>query len=70
MLMLVFSCNCGFNQSPWYRNNGGNPIEFSSLQDFFGKYDTQKQHIALGSVKSQIGHTKAAAGTASLIKTA
>ncbi|BAZ87472.1 type I polyketide synthase [Dolichospermum compactum] len=48
----------------------GDPIEFSSLQDFFGKYDTQKQHIALGSVKSQIGHTKAAAGTASLIKTA
>ena len=48
----------------------GDPIEFSSLQDFFGKYDSQKQHIALGSVKSQIGHTKAAAGTASLIKTA
>ncbi|MTJ49074.1 type I polyketide synthase [Dolichospermum sp. UHCC 0259] len=48
----------------------GDPIEFSSLQDFFGKFDSQKQHIALGSVKSQIGHTKAAAGTASLIKTA
>ncbi|WP_168534938.1 type I polyketide synthase [Anabaena sp. UHCC 0253] len=48
----------------------GDPIEFSSLRDFFGQYDTQKQHIALGSVKSQIGHTKAAAGTASLIKTA
>jgi polyketide-type polyunsaturated fatty acid synthase PfaA len=48
----------------------GDPIEFSSLRDFFGKHDTQKQHIALGSVKSQIGHTKAAAGTASLIKTA
>jgi polyketide-type polyunsaturated fatty acid synthase PfaA len=48
----------------------GDPIEFSSLRDFFGKYDTQKQHIALGSVKSQIGHTKAAAGAASLIKTA
>ena len=47
----------------------GDPIEFSSLRDFFGKHDTQKQHIALGSVKSQIGHTKAAAGTASLIKT-
>ena len=48
----------------------GDPIEFSSLRDFFGKHDTQKQHIALGSVKSQIGHTKAAAGAASLIKTA
>ena len=30
----------------------------------------QPQHIALGSVKSQIGHTKAAAGAASMIKVA
>ncbi|HYW19231.1 MAG TPA: beta-ketoacyl synthase N-terminal-like domain-containing protein [Nodularia sp. (in: cyanobacteria)] len=48
----------------------GDPIEFGSLKDYFGKHDSQKQHIALGSVKSQIGHTKAAAGAASLIKTA
>ncbi|MDB9530963.1 beta-ketoacyl synthase N-terminal-like domain-containing protein, partial [Nodularia spumigena CS-1038] len=48
----------------------GDPTEFSSLRDYFSKHDSQKQHIALGSVKSQIGHTKAAAGAASLIKTA
>ncbi|QLE59067.1 type I polyketide synthase [Nostoc sp. TCL26-01] len=48
----------------------GDPTEFGSLRDFFGEHDEQKQHIALGSVKSQIGHTKAAAGAASLIKTA
>ncbi|MBD2492826.1 type I polyketide synthase [Nostoc sp. FACHB-280] len=48
----------------------GDPTEFGSLRDFFGEYDQKKQHIALGSVKSQIGHTKAAAGAASLIKTA
>ncbi|MFM7407928.1 MAG: beta-ketoacyl synthase N-terminal-like domain-containing protein [Cuspidothrix sp.] len=48
----------------------GDPTEFGSLRDYFGQHDTQKQHIALGSVKSQIGHTKAAAGAASLIKTA
>jgi acyl transferase domain-containing protein/acyl carrier protein len=48
----------------------GDPTEFGSLRDYFAKHDTQKQHIALGSVKSQIGHTKAAAGAASLIKTA
>ncbi|MBD2663052.1 polyketide-type polyunsaturated fatty acid synthase PfaA [Richelia sinica FACHB-800] len=48
----------------------GDPTEFGSLRDFFVKYDDKKQHIALGSVKSQIGHTKAAAGAASLIKTA
>lgn len=48
----------------------GDPTEFSSLQQFFSESDRKKQHIALGSVKSQIGHTKAAAGAASLIKTA
>ncbi|MEA5617311.1 beta-ketoacyl synthase N-terminal-like domain-containing protein [Cronbergia sp. UHCC 0137] len=48
----------------------GDPTEFGSLRDFFDVHDTKKQHIALGSVKSQIGHTKAAAGAASLIKTA
>ncbi|MEA5503994.1 beta-ketoacyl synthase N-terminal-like domain-containing protein [Halotia wernerae UHCC 0503] len=48
----------------------GDPTEFGSLRDFFGEHDPKKQHIALGSVKSQIGHTKAAAGAASLIKTA
>ncbi|NDJ20585.1 acyltransferase domain-containing protein [Nostoc sp. B(2019)] len=48
----------------------GDPTEFGSLSDFFGLHDSKRQHIALGSVKSQIGHTKAAAGAASLIKTA
>jgi polyketide-type polyunsaturated fatty acid synthase PfaA len=48
----------------------GDPTEFGSLKDFFDLHDDKKQHIALGSVKSQIGHTKAAAGAASLIKTA
>ncbi|MBG1257909.1 type I polyketide synthase [Nostoc commune] len=48
----------------------GDPTEFGSLKDFFDVHDDKKQHIALGSVKSQIGHTKAAAGAASLIKTA
>jgi polyketide-type polyunsaturated fatty acid synthase PfaA len=48
----------------------GDPTEFGSLRDFFGETDSKRQHIALGTVKSQIGHTKAAAGAASLIKTA
>jgi len=48
----------------------GDPTEFASLRDFFGERDSREQHIALGTVKSQIGHTKAAAGAASLIKTA
>ncbi|AFY51101.1 polyketide-type polyunsaturated fatty acid synthase PfaA [Nostoc sp. PCC 7524] len=48
----------------------GDPTEFGSLRDFFSQHDNKKQHIALGSVKSQIGHTKAAAGAVSLVKTA
>jgi len=48
----------------------GDPTEFTALKEFFGENAFRRQHIALGSVKSQIGHTKAAAGAASLIKTA
>ena len=48
----------------------GDPTEFAGLNEVFSKNNPQKQHIALGSVKSQIGHTKATAGAASLIKTA
>ncbi|MGL6340136.1 MAG: beta-ketoacyl synthase N-terminal-like domain-containing protein, partial [Waterburya sp.] len=47
----------------------GDPAEFSALKAVFAENES-KQQIALGSVKSQIGHTKAAAGAASLIKTA
>ena len=48
----------------------GDPAEFTSIKEVFGENNPKKQHIALGTVKSQIGHTKAAAGAASLIKTA
>jgi polyketide-type polyunsaturated fatty acid synthase PfaA len=48
----------------------GDPTEFASLREYFSVDNPRKQYIALGSVKSQIGHTKAAAGAASLIKTA
>ncbi|MCG8326975.1 MAG: acyltransferase domain-containing protein, partial [Chitinophagales bacterium] len=46
----------------------GDPTEFTSMQMVFGENNPRKQHIALGSVKSQIGHTKAAAGAAGMIK--
>ena len=48
----------------------GDPAEFTALTTAFSAHNPQLQQIALGSVKSQIGHTKAAAGAASLIKTA
>lgn len=48
----------------------GDPAEFKGLSTVFGTPNGHKQTIALGSVKSQIGHTKAAAGAAGMIKTA
>ncbi|PSU45386.1 beta-ketoacyl synthase [Photobacterium frigidiphilum] len=46
----------------------GDVAEFSGLNSVFSEGNDEKQHIALGSVKSQIGHTKSTAGTAGLIK--
>ncbi|MDO9545846.1 MAG: beta-ketoacyl synthase N-terminal-like domain-containing protein [Pelolinea sp.] len=48
--------------------NAGDSAEFEGLQEVFGEQGFTKQHIALGSIKSQIGHTKATAGAAGLIK--
>jgi len=48
----------------------GDTTEVTTIIRFFNQRDTEKQHIAIGSVKSQIGHTKASAGAAGLIKTA
>jgi len=44
----------------------GDAVEVSALRDIYGEAD--QPWCALGSVKSQIGHTKAAAGSAGLIK--
>ncbi|MFP4498338.1 MAG: beta-ketoacyl synthase N-terminal-like domain-containing protein, partial [Vulcanimicrobiota bacterium] len=48
----------------------GDLIELESIKSVYEKYSQDKQWCALGSVKSQIGHTKAAAGTAGMIKVA
>jgi len=48
----------------------GDAAEFAGLCSVFADGNDTKQHIALGSVKSQIGHTKSTAGTAGLIKAA
>ncbi len=44
----------------------GDAVEVSALRDIYGT--ASKPWCALGSVKSQIGHTKAAAGAAGMIK--
>ncbi len=46
----------------------GDAVEVSALREVYGTAD--KPWCALGSVKSQIGHTKAAAGAAGMIKAA
>jgi amino acid adenylation domain-containing protein len=46
----------------------GDPIEIEGLNLAFGTQE-QKQFCAIGSVKSNIGHTTAASGVAGLIKT-
>ncbi|CAM3888952.1 type I polyketide synthase [Shewanella aquimarina] len=48
----------------------GDVAEFNGLKSVFSEGCETTQHIALGSVKSQIGHTKSTAGTAGLIKAA
>ncbi len=48
----------------------GDAAEFESMSMVFGKSDATLNHIAIGSVKSQIGHTKSAAGAAGMIKAA
>ncbi|MBF0119026.1 MAG: SDR family NAD(P)-dependent oxidoreductase [Desulfobacterales bacterium] len=46
----------------------GDPIEIQALTDAFKKYTDKKQFCAIGAVKTNIGHTLAAAGVASVIK--
>ncbi|MCP4438728.1 MAG: acyltransferase domain-containing protein [Aureispira sp.] len=46
----------------------GDPTEFTSMNMVFSQHNPAQPHIALGSVKSQVGHTKAAAGAAGMIK--
>jgi acyl transferase domain-containing protein len=46
----------------------GDPVEFEALRSVFTRYTDRRQYCAVGSVKSNIGHTGAAAGIAGLIK--
>ncbi len=46
----------------------GDPIEVSGLSLAFSKQTNEKQFCALGSVKSNIGHSESAAGIAALAK--
>jgi len=61
---------CGLIEAHGTGTKAGDVAEFNGLKLLFSENNEHNQHIALGSVKSQVGHTKAAAGTAGLIKAA
>ncbi|CAZ94457.1 Type I polyketide synthase [Zobellia galactanivorans] len=46
----------------------GDPIEFSALDTVIKEKVTKEEHVAVGSVKTNIGHLEAASGVAGLIK--
>jgi polyketide synthase PksJ len=46
----------------------GDPIEIHALKDSFSEFTDKKQFCAIGSVKTNIGHTMIASGMASIIK--
>ena len=46
----------------------GDPIEIEALTNTFSTFTAKKNYCALGSVKANIGHSMAAAGAASVIK--
>ncbi|MBV2240652.1 polyketide synthase [Bacillus inaquosorum] len=46
----------------------GDPIEIKGLTTAFEKYTHERQFCAIGSVKSNIGHSESAAGIAGLTK--
>ena len=48
----------------------GDVVEVNSLNEIFGKFGLPTRSVALGSVKSNIGHLKSAAGAAGLAKVA
>jgi polyketide-type polyunsaturated fatty acid synthase PfaA len=60
--------SCGLIEAHGTGTKAGDVAEFSGLLKHFSQDNNGTQHIALGSVKSQIGHTKAAAGAAGMIK--
>jgi acyl transferase domain-containing protein len=61
--------NIGYVEAHGTATKLGDPIEVNALMDSFREFTSKKQFCAIGSVKSNIGHTAAAAGVAGVIKT-
>jgi phthiocerol/phenolphthiocerol synthesis type-I polyketide synthase E len=58
----------GYIEAHGTATNLGDPIEITALTKAFSRSTSKKQFCGIGSVKSNIGHTDAAAGVASFIK--
>jgi acyl transferase domain-containing protein/thioesterase domain-containing protein len=58
----------GYIEAHGTATNLGDPIEMKALSNAFSRTTSEKQFCGIGSVKSNIGHTDAAAGVASFIK--
>lgn len=58
----------GYIEAHGTGTNLGDPIEIKALSNAFSRTSSKKQFCGIGSVKSNIGHTDAAAGVASFIK--
>ena len=57
-------------RNPWHRTLLGDPIEATALGAVLGRGRSPAHRLRIGSIKTNIGHTEAAAGIAGLIKVA
>lgn len=65
----IQSKEIGYIETHGTATNLGDPIEIKALTNAFTRTTDKKQFCGIGSVKGNIGHTDAAAGVASFIKT-
>jgi acyl transferase domain-containing protein/3-hydroxymyristoyl/3-hydroxydecanoyl-(acyl carrier protein) dehydratase/NAD(P)-dependent dehydrogenase (short-subunit alcohol dehydrogenase family)/acyl carrier protein len=65
----ILPCTIGLIEAHGTGTRVGDKVEFTALKECFDPISPKNQ-IAIGSVKSMIGHTKAAAGAAGIIKSA
>ncbi|AJQ96657.1 type I polyketide synthase [Gynuella sunshinyii] len=64
----VEPCSVGLIEAHGTGTPAGDKCEVETLTQFFSTHETPARQIALGSVKSQIGHARLAAGAAGMIK--